>query len=135
MMGLTKKGEYAIRGIVYLAQQAPGPSVLMDEIAAATQAPPQFLAKIFQSFVKAGIVHSFRGAGGGFSLGRPAAQISLREVVEAVVGPILPNRCLVREGACDRDGFCKVHQVWHQVQQGMLDVLGGVTIADLAKND
>lgn len=133
MMGLTRKGEYAIRGIVYLAQQAPGPAVLMGDIAAATQAPHKFLAKIFQRFAKAGIVLSFRGTGGGFTLGRPAARISLREVVEVVEGPLMPNRCLVGEGDCDRDSCCKVHQVWHKVQKSMLDILEAVTIEDLAK--
>ena len=133
-MGLTRKGEYAIRGVIYLAKQAPGQAVLMDEIATATQAPPKFLAKIFQGFAKAGIVRSFRGTGGGFILAHPAARISLREVVEAVEGPIMPNRCLIGEGACDRDSYCKVHQVWHEVQQTIVDVLEAVTIEDLAKS-
>ncbi len=106
----------------------------MNEIAAATQAPPKFLAKILQSFAKAGIVRSFRGAGGGFILGRPAAQITLRDVVEAIEGPIVPNRCLIRDGACDRDGYCQVHQVWHRVQKSILDILESVTIEGLAKN-
>ena len=133
MMSLTRKGEYAIRGIIYLAQQAPGATVLMEDIAQATQAPPTFLAKIFQSFARAGIVRSSRGTGGGFTMGLPAGQITLREVVEAVEGPILPNRCLIKEGACDRDKTCKVHKVWHKVQRSMLDVLEAVTIEDLAK--
>ena len=135
MMELTRKGEYAIRGIVCLAQQERGRVVLMNEIAAATQAPPKFLAKILQNFAKAGIVRSFRGAGGGFILGRPAAQITLRDVVEAIEGPIVPNRCLIRDGACDRDGYCKVHQVWHRVQKSILDILESVTIEALAKRD
>jgi Rrf2 family transcriptional regulator, iron-sulfur cluster assembly transcription factor len=133
MMGLTRKGEYAIRGIIYLAQQAPEQTVLMDDIARETQAPATFLAKIFQSFARAGIVRSSRGTGGGFALVRPAAQISLRQVVEAVEGPILPNRCLTKDGACERDDCCRVHKVWHTVQKSMLDVLEAVTIEDLTK--
>ena len=70
MMELTRKGEYGVRGIIYLAQQEPGHVVLMNEIAAAIQAPPNFLAKILQSFTKLGIVKSFRGTGGGFAIGR-----------------------------------------------------------------
>ncbi len=134
MMELTRKGEYGIRGIVYLARQEPGRVVLTNEIAAATQAPPIFLAKILQSFKKLGIVKSFRGTGGGFTIGRPASTISLREVVEAVEGPIMPNRCLMAEGACDRDGYCEMHQLWHKVQSSILDILESVTIEELAKN-
>lgn len=135
MMELTRKGEYGIRGIVYLARQEPGRVVLMNEIAAATQAPPNFLAKILQSFTKSGIVKSFRGTGGGFTIGRPASTISLREVVEAVEGPIMPNRCLMADGACDRDDCCKVHQIWHRVQSSILDILESVTIEEMAKNN
>ena len=132
MMELTRKGEYAIRGIVYLAQLPPGKVALISEIAEAADVPQTFLAKILQSFAKIGIVQSFRGAGGGFILGRPASRITLREAVEAVEGPILPNRCLIGSGACERDSTCGVHPVWRQVQKQIVDVLDAVTIQDLA---
>jgi Rrf2 family iron-sulfur cluster assembly transcriptional regulator len=135
MMELTKKGEYAIRSIIYLADQAPGRIVMMSEIADAAQAPPSFLAKILQSFAKSGIVRSFRGTAGGFTIGRPASMISLLEVVEAIEGPIRPNRCLTGEGFCDRDGYCKVHSVWHKVQRSMLEILSSVTMEEMAKKD
>lgn len=133
MMELTRKGEYAIRGIIYLAQQQPGKMSLISEIAEAAQVPQTFLAKIFQSFAKLGIVNSYRGTGGGFTLARPAAEITLREVVEAVEGPIMPNRCLLGRGACDRSGECNVHEVWRLVQQRVVDVLESVTIETLAR--
>ena len=131
MMELTRKGEYAIRGILYLAQQPPGKVSLISEIAEATDAPQTFLAKIFQSFAKIGIVSSFRGTGGGFTIGRPPASITLREVVEAVEGPIMPNRCLIGN-TCDRGGPCLVHGVWRTVQTEVVKILDGVTIETLA---
>ncbi|MBT0895260.1 Rrf2 family transcriptional regulator [Geobacter hydrogenophilus] len=112
MMELTRKGEYAIRGIIHLAQLPPGKVALISEIAEATGVPQTFLAKILQNFAKIGIVQSFRGAGGGFMLGRSASKITLREVVEAVEGPIVPNRCLIGSGTCERDSTCGVHPVW-----------------------
>ena len=133
MMELTRKGEYAIRGIIYLAQQPPGKMALISEIAEAAQVPQTFLAKIFQSFAKLGIVNSYRGTGGGFTLSRPAGQISLREVVEAVEGPILPNRCLIGSGACERDKTCNVHGVWREVQKQVAGILDTVTIEALAR--
>ncbi|AJE03186.1 RrF2 family transcriptional regulator [Geobacter pickeringii] len=132
MMELTRKGEYAIRGIVYLAQLPPGKVALISEIAEAADVPQTFLAKILQSFAKIGIVKSFRGAGGGFTLGRSAGKITLREVVEAVEGPIMPNRCLLGAGSCERDGTCGVHPVWREVQGKVVEVLEGVTIEELA---
>jgi len=135
MMELTRKGEYAIRGIIYLAQQQPGKMSLISEIAEAVDAPQTFLAKIFQNFAKLGIVNSYRGTGGGFTLGRPPSGITLREIVEAVEGPIIPNRCLTGKGGCDRDNECLVHPVWRKVQSQILQVLDGVTIEELAKKN
>jgi Rrf2 family transcriptional regulator, iron-sulfur cluster assembly transcription factor len=133
MMELTRKGEYAIRGIIYLAQQPPGRVSLVSEVAAAADVPQTFLAKIFQSFAKLGLVTSSRGTGGGFVLARPAAAITLREVVEAVEGPILPNRCLLASSVCDRGGPCNVHDVWRRVQTEVVLILESVTIEELAR--
>jgi Rrf2 family protein len=133
MMELTRKGEYAIRGIIYLAQQPPGKMVLISEIADAAEVPQTFLAKIFQSFAKLGLVNSYRGTGGGFTLGRPADRITLREVVEAVEGPIIPNRCLLNGGECDRGKGCTVHPVWRKVQSQVVQILDSVTIEELAR--
>ncbi len=133
MMELTRKGEYAIRGIIYLAGQPPGKMALISEIAEATEVPQTFLAKIFQNFAKQGIVNSYRGTGGGFTLARPSSEITLREIVEAVEGPILPNRCLIGKGACDRDSRCNVHPIWKKIQGEVVRILDGVTIAELAK--
>jgi Rrf2 family protein len=135
MMELTRKGEYAIRGIIYLAKLAPGQVALISEIAESTGVPQTFLAKILQSFAKLGLVNSFRGTGGGFVLGRPASQITLREVVEAVEGPILPNRCLVADAGCEFDKTCLVHPVWREVQAKVVDILNSVTIESLARSD
>ncbi|NVN92286.1 MAG: Rrf2 family transcriptional regulator [Desulfuromonadales bacterium] len=132
MMELTRKGEYAIRGIVYLASR-PGDQVcLLSEIAAAVDVPQTFLAKIFQQFSKIGLVRSYRGTGGGFMLGRAPEKISLLEVVEAVEGPIIPNRCVTGEGECNRSSACKVHPVWVMVQSQVRDILAKVTLKELA---
>jgi len=135
MMELTRKGEYAIRGIIYLAQQPPGKMSLISEIAEAVDAPQTFLAKIFQNFAKQGIVNSYRGTGGGFTLGRLPSEITLREIVEAVEGPIIPNRCLTGKGGCDKDNECLVHPVWRKVQSRIVQILEGVTIEELAKKN
>lgn len=135
MLELTRKGDYAIRGIIYLARKPAGEMALISEIAEATSVPQTFLAKIFQNFARQGLVNSYRGTGGGFTLGRPASQITLREVVEAVEGPIVPNRCLIRKGTCERDEKCPVHPVWKKVQQEVVQILGNVTIKDLAQKN
>lgn len=132
MMELTRKGDYAIRGIVYLAGQPLDKISLLSEIAAAVDVPQTFLAKIFQQFSKSGIVKSYRGTGGGFLLARTPEQITLLEVVEAVEGPITPNRCVMAAGECERDRFCTVHPVWEQVKVQTRQLLADITLKDLA---
>jgi Rrf2 family protein len=133
MMELTRKGEYAIRGMIYLARQPQGKVALIGEMAKGVDVPQAFLAKIFQSFAKQGLVSSSRGAGGGFVLARPASTITFREIVEAVEGPIILNRCLVEGVQCDRESSCSVHPVWRRVQQQVRDVLSSVTLEELAR--
>jgi Rrf2 family protein len=132
MMELTRKGEYAIRGIVYLASRPSDKVCLLSEIASAVDVPQTFLAKIFQQFSKIGLVRSYRGTGGGFILGRSPDKITLLEVVEAVEGPIVPNRCLTGEGECSRTPTCNVHPVWVKVQSQVRDILARVTLQELA---
>jgi len=132
-MGLTRKGEYAIRGMVYLARQEPGKLILINEIAETVNVPQSFLAKIFQNLTRLGMVRSSRGAGGGFALARPAAEISLRELVEAVEGPICPNRCVIGAGICARSASCTVHPVWRRVQDQVRQILDGVNLAELSR--
>jgi Rrf2 family transcriptional regulator, iron-sulfur cluster assembly transcription factor len=129
---ISKKCDYAIRGMVHLASQPPESMVLLNEIARAIDAPPLFLAKIFQQFGKLGLVRSFRGSGGGFRLGRTPEEITLCEIVEAVEGPIMPNRCVMFRGACSRDKSCPVHPVWKKLQENMRETLGAVTLKDLS---
>ncbi|MEJ2200022.1 MAG: Rrf2 family transcriptional regulator [Desulfuromonadaceae bacterium] len=131
MMGLTRKGEYAIRGIVYLAQQDPKKLLLIGEIAAAVDVPQSFLAKIFQSFTKVGLIRSSRGAGGGFALAKPATDITLLTIVEAVEGPIVPNICVGDPGVCELSSGCQVHPVWCRVQAQVKQVLSSVTLNQL----
>lgn len=135
MMELTRKGEYAIRGIVYLAGKPLDKVCLLSDIAAAVDVPPTFLAKIFQQFSKMGLVKSFRGTGGGFMLGRPPEKITLLEVVEAVEGPIVPNRCVANAADCERSGSCNVHPVWKRVQDEVRGALKAVTLKELVTEE
>jgi Rrf2 family transcriptional regulator, iron-sulfur cluster assembly transcription factor len=124
-MQLTRGGEYGLRGVLHLAHQGDGTISMVSAIAEAQSIPPRFLAKIFQALAKAGVVKSHRGAKGGFSLGRPASEITLRDVIEAIEGPI----CL------GRDQTEPTHGIWKGVQQELIGVLTRDTFADLAKLD
>lgn len=132
-MKLTRGGEYGIRGVLYLAQQNDGKVSMLSAIAKAQDVPPRFLAKIFQSLAKAGVVKSHRGAKGGFSLARTPADITIKDVIEAIEGPIYLNVCLISQGECSRDKVCPMHAVWEEAQEKMMGVLARANFADLAK--
>lgn len=128
---LTRGGEYAIRAMTYLTKRPVGEISSLHEVGVEQDIPESFLAKIFQNLVHADLVVSQRGAHGGFSLARPAAAITVREVVEAIDGPIALNGCVLRPGDCRRSGDCRMHDVWVLAQERMMDVLGMVTLDDL----
>jgi Rrf2 family transcriptional regulator, iron-sulfur cluster assembly transcription factor len=131
MIELSRKGDYAIRGMLYLARQKEGTVSLVRDIATAVKVPQSFLAKIFQSFNKIGLVRSARGIGGGFSLGRPADQISLFDIVTAIEGPIKPNRCVMADDACSFRGSCQVHPVWLKMKDSIESQLKAVKLNEL----
>jgi len=133
MMGLTRKGEYAIRGMIYLARKASGETTQVSEIARAVDVPAAFLSKIFQDFGHLGLIRSYRGSGGGVVLSRAPEDITLREVVEAIEGPIMPNCCLAPDHQCQQDTSCQVHPVWRRVQTQVVGILESVTLRELAE--
>ncbi len=132
MFHITRKGDYAIRGMVYLAGRPRDEVTLLKDISSAVDVPSALLAKIFQHLNKTGLVRSYRGAGGGFQLGRPAKDISLLEIVEAVDGPISMNRCIVEQGSCGRESFCSVHPVWRKMQHRFKAELSSISLRKLA---
>ena len=92
---LTRGGEYAIRAMTYLARFPDGHVASLHDIGQAQDIPESFLAKILQSLVRAGLTVSQRGAHGGFALARPASEITMQQVIEAVDGPISVNQCVL----------------------------------------
>jgi Rrf2 family transcriptional regulator, iron-sulfur cluster assembly transcription factor len=129
---LTKGADYGARGALYLASKPQDTVVLVSEIAEAENLPESYLAKIFQDLAKEGIVRSHRGAKGGFSLARPATEITLREVVEAIEGPITLSRCLAPWEGCDKQETCALHPVLREAQATLLQALESASLADLA---
>jgi Rrf2 family transcriptional regulator, iron-sulfur cluster assembly transcription factor len=129
---LTRGGEYAIRAMAYLARRPVGDISPLHEVGAEQDIPESFLAKIFQSLVHADLAVSQRGAHGGFTLARAPSEITIREIVEAVDGPIALNGCVLWPEDCQRSGGCRMHEVWVLAQERMMEVLGQVTLAELA---
>lgn len=132
-MHLTREGDYAVRLLVDLAGRSRGHVARTEDLSQRTGVPRPYLAKIIQILSRAGFVQTRQGPGGGVSLLKDPATITLRQMVEAVEGPICLNRCLIRPGECPRDRFCPVHPVWARVQTVFIRELDAVTAKDLAE--
>ena len=123
--------EYAVHGLVYLTNASRGEAMLMADIAHAVHVPEAYLRKVFQQLARNGIVTSQRGARGGFSLAREPQQISLRDVVEAIDGPMQRYSCLELERGCAIGGECSVRGVFDRAAEQLAEVLGATSIKDL----
>lgn len=131
-MQITREKDYAIRCVCYLAGKK-GEVAMVDEIARSKNIPKSFLAKILQRLVKAKIVKSLRGVKGGFQLARKPKEISLLDVIEAIEGPIVMNKCAINSRMCDFSDTCSVHPVWVGVTKMLENRLKKTDFASLIR--
>jgi len=132
MIQITRQTEYAIRGLQELVRRNGDAPVQLKLIAGSCEVSEAFLAKIFQMLGQAGIVKSHRGVKGGFSLGRPAEEITLRDVVEVCEGGIVLNHCLRKVDPCKDHETCQVADVWRDAQNALTGALDKTTLADVS---
>ncbi|HUU50798.1 MAG TPA: Rrf2 family transcriptional regulator [Nitrospinota bacterium] len=131
-MKLKRKGEYGILGVTYIAQQEKD-IVYTREVAESWELPESFLAKIFQRLSKNGILNSYKGVRGGFSLAKSPEEITLKEILDIVQGPTTIGWCEVDNEKCNRFKNCSLSKVLDKVRDNMKNIFENTTIADIAK--
>ena len=132
VLRISRKIDYGLRAMIYLASVPLEAVVPFREIARQMDVPEDFLAKILKTLVDAGLVRSSRGPHGGYALSRTPAEVSFLDVIEAVEGPVALNVCLDGEDACGHSTCCTMMSVWKLGQERMLDVYRQARLADLA---
>lgn len=130
-MEISRRTDYGVRVILDLANLPFSQRASTQDIADRQSIPAPFLAKIISQLSLSGLVTTYRGAGGGVSLARPASEISLLQVIEALDGPVRLNRCVIEPSACPRDSYCPVHHIWAKAQVELTELLGGTTFDEL----
>jgi Rrf2 family protein len=130
-MQIPRRVDYGLRAVIYLAGQEPDKCCSITEIAQQQGVPKNFLEKIIQDLMRAGLIRSKRGSCGGYTLARPPETISFREVVEAIDGPIAVNTCMEQHASCDQLARCSMVNVWREVQDKVTEIFGRTTIAAL----
>ncbi len=122
-MRLTRAGEYAVRCALYLCFEDMGTVVSKKKIAECMDIPSQFLGKIAQQLARAGIIEIVQGSKGGYRLLIPAKDLTMLDVVEAVIGEIYLNDCVVRPESCDRIPACSIHRIWETARDQLRETL------------
>ena len=134
-MVITRATEYAVRTVIYLAQQPKNDIVLKKDICRTQEVTPAFLTKILQPLIKVGIVSSQRGVGGGFLLAKDPSEITMLDILQAEEGELKLNHCLIDTDFCHRNGYCSAHEVWQETQHEMAEILQRYSIAELVRKE
>jgi len=134
VLKVSQKLEYAIRALIELANRRESEQLVpAREIADAQQIPLRFLEQQLGALSKAGLVESFRGAGGGCRLAKNPEDIRMSAVAEAIEGQTVPMFCLSEEDhTCFMDSRCGLQGFWADVAMAVQRVFDETTIADLA---
>jgi Rrf2 family protein len=132
-MRVSAKVDYALRALAELAAAPPGQPVKGEQLASAQEIPLNFLENILLELRRSELVASRRGADGGYWLGRPAAEISLADVVRAVEGPIASVRGNRPEDVTYTGAATALQDVWIELRASMRGVLEETSLADLVE--
>ena len=138
-MMFSTKAEYGVRVMVYLARQGGEQPISLGSIADAEGLPLAYLEHLVQRLRKAELVASRRGAHGGYTLARPAEDITMAEVVAALEGDLAPIECITADAdgvlTCSREGAepCPTKLLWTRVQGSIVRTLNDMTLDDLVQ--
>ncbi|MDH4128243.1 MAG: Rrf2 family transcriptional regulator [Spirochaetota bacterium] len=133
MMKISRKADYALRATIFLSNQPINKVHLISEISNATGVSKDFMAKILKDLSVRGLVKAQKGANGGYKLSVPSNEISFKDVVEAIEGPIEINECVPDANFCTRVGSCEMYFVWNKAYKAVADVLEKTKISDLTE--
>jgi Rrf2 family protein len=121
-MQFTRKGDYALKAMAYLAEaNSPKPHTI-DEISENSKVPRHFLAKILKELTRANLLVASKGARGGYVLARKPEDINLLEVIEAAIGPLALNLCLEGNGRCPESPECGLFPIWQKASIAVIEV-------------
>ena len=126
----TRGCEYALRALTVMAE-SPRRAATVVELCEKAEIPEHFTRKMLQPLVRANILKSTRGPGGGFTFGRDPKTITLMEVVEAIESGPRIDRCILGYRDCSDEDPCPLHHAWAPIKDRALKMLVERTVADL----
>ena len=135
MLKLTKKADYGLMALKYLAEHPEMPALSAKDIADAYGIPAQLLAKILQQLTKSGLLRSHAGMNGGYALAREAREVSAFEVILAIDGPFFITSCTKGKTGCELTTNCTIKEPLARVNDTIAGVLKSISIQDLAEHE
>jgi Rrf2 family protein len=132
-MWVSRRTDYATRAVLALALEGGGP-LKLEELARRTAVPQSVLEQVMPTMRTAGLVRSERGPAGGYRLNKLPEEITMERVVRLFQGQLAPIGCATRHHPepCPMTLGCTLREVWEEVRDATITLLGGVTFADLA---
>jgi len=133
-MEIKRRTDYAIRMLISIAKHNSQEPLSINQISKDDEVPYQFARSIQHDLVIAGLLKTVRGAHGGSMLARPAAEISLFQIVRALQGPLAFSPCELDPLWCQRFEYCSVHDVWQELDEIIRVRLEAVSVEELVRN-
>jgi Rrf2 family transcriptional regulator, iron-sulfur cluster assembly transcription factor len=131
-MLLSKSAIYGLRASLYISSLKSGKYVTVRQISEELNISFHFLAKILQSLTQHGILRSFRGPNGGVTLAKPAGDIRLDELLNAIDGPTMFDECIMGLPGCGHEKPCPLHAQWALAQKQIKELFENTTLAEQA---
>ncbi len=133
-MKISTKVQYGLRAMAYLAQNAAdGRAVSAREIALREKMPNDYLEKIVVKLLKAGVLAAKKGVSGGYIMARPAREIKIAEIFNALESPVTKIKCI--DAKCAHEETCLTRVLWCKMQAAADDFLGSITLQNLIDKD
>ena len=132
MLRISKLTDYAIVLLARFAQAPAGATLTAREMSESTALPHPVVSKMLKTLAGAGLLHSHRGAKGGYSLAREPEQVTVAQILEALEGPLALMECSAGPGHCEQESSCGVREPWQRINRTVQLALQGMTLAELA---
>lgn len=132
MLRISKLTDYAILVMVELNERR-GEVLNAHGVASLTHLELPTVSKVLKLLVKAGLVRSFRGINGGYSMDRRASDVSVAAIIEAIEGPIAMTECSIEDGLCSQEQVCNLRGNWQRISSAVARALSGLTLSEMSR--
>lgn len=132
-MKLSTRGRYSVRIMLDLAVHDDAGPVFLKDIASRQQISQKYLWQLMNPLKAMGLIKSVRGANGGYILAKPSSQITLKDIIQAVEGPLCLVECVEDSRECDRADQCVYRDVWAEATRKMLETFESLTLEDMVR--